>query len=284
MSMPNPSSDGRSEAALPSSSSSSSSSSSRIAALFARKPQGVLSVYCTAGFPQLADTVPVLQALERSGVDMIEIGIPFSDPIADGPTIQASSQAALDNGMTLQTLFDQLRDVRSSVALPLVLMGYVNPIIQFGVAAFCQCCAAVGIDGVIVPDLPVETYEQEFAQTFAEYGVANILLVTPQTSDERIRRIDAASRGFLYAVSSAGTTGGTLALDAERLAYFARLKALALSNPVMIGFGISDKVSFDAACSHANGAIVGSAFIKALAENTAPLEAVIAPFVQGFRG
>jgi tryptophan synthase alpha chain len=245
-----------------------SPTTSRLADLFARKPERVLSVYCTAGFPRLNDTLPVLQALERSGADMIEIGIPFSDPIADGPTIQASSLAALDNGMTLDTLFEQLHHVREQVSVPLVLMGYVNPILQFGVGKFCQFCAEVGVDGVIVPDLPVETYEHDFAPAFTEYGVANILLVTPQTSDDRVRRIDSASRGFLYAVSSAGTTGGTLKLDAERMAYFARLKALKLANPVMIGFGIADKASFDAACSHANGAIIGSAFIKAIAEST----------------
>jgi tryptophan synthase alpha chain len=256
----------------------------RIHALFERKHAHVLSVYCTAGFPHLGDTVPVLQALERSGADIIEIGIPFSDPVADGPTIQASSQQALHNGMTLELLFEQLRDVRQSVTVPLVLMGYINPILQYGVAKFCQACAVVGVDGVIVPDLPLEAYEEQYQRAFAEYGILNILLVTPQTSDERVRLIDAASKGFLYAVSSAGTTGKTLTIDTERVQYFARLKELHLINPVMIGFGISDKVSFDAACEYANGAIVGTAFIKAIAQSTGTdLEADVERFVRGFR-
>jgi tryptophan synthase alpha chain len=258
----------------------------RLTTLFRTKPSHVLSIYCTAGFPNLHDTVPVLKALQRSGVDMIEIGIPFSDPIADGQTIQASSQQALQNGMTLELLFEQLREVRCGahepLTVPLVAMGYVNPILQFGVARFCQLCASVGIDGVIIPDLPVEVYERDFARFFAEYSVYNVLLVTPQTPDERIHRIDAASQGFLYAVSSAGTTGQVLYVDEEREAYFRRLQLLNLRNPVMIGFGITNKASFDAACRYAHGAIVGSAFIAAIAKST-NIEADVECFVAGFR-
>ncbi len=243
----------------------------RIERLFAQKPHNVLSIYCTAGFPHLDDTISVLQALEHSGADIVEIGIPFSDPVADGQTIQQSGGVALHNGMTLDILFQQLRGVRDSshanVQIPLVLMGYINPILQFGVRKFCQCCAEVGVDGVIVPDLPVELYEREYLSAFQEYGVCNILLVTPQTSDERIKRIDTVSKGFLYAVSSAGTTGNVLSMDAEREAYFTRLAALKLQNPVMIGFGIADKTSFDDACRFANGAIIGSAFIKAIGKS-----------------
>jgi tryptophan synthase alpha chain len=254
----------------------------RIQALFERKSSNVLSVYCTAGFPALDDTLPVMQALERFGADMIEIGIPFSDPVADGPTIQASSLQALHNGMTLELLFEQLREVRKSVSVPLVLMGYINPILQYGVAKFCQACAVVGVDGVIVPDLPIEAYEEQYARAFAEYGIFNILLVTPQTPNERVRRIDAASQGFLYAVSSAGTTGTVLTVDAERVEYFARLKALQLTKPVMIGFGIADKASFEAACVYANGAIIGSAFIKAIAGST-DVETDVERFIRAIR-
>jgi tryptophan synthase alpha chain len=259
----------------------------RLDSLFAAKPRNILSVYCTAGFPHRDDTVPVLQALERAGVDMIEIGIPFSDPIADGPVIQESSSAALANGMTLELLFEQLRDVRKTITVPLVLMGYVNPMLQFGVAKFAQLCAVVGVDGVIVPDMPVEVFERDYARAFAEYGIYNILLVTPQTANERVRLIDTASQGFLYAVSSSGTTGNALSADgsaaASRNEYFTRLKSLNLSNPVMIGFGIADKVSFDEACSHANGAIVGSAFIKAIG-GSKDLDHDISTFVAALKG
>lgn len=240
----------------------------RISTLFAAKPRNVLSVYCTAGFPQMNDTKGIIRALEQAGADIVEIGIPYSDPIADGPTIQESSAQALHNGMTLEVLFEQLQDIRSHVRLPLVLMGYVNPLLQFGMERFCARCAEVGIDGVIVPDLPVEEYQHSYATLFQQHNVANILLVTPQTSDQRIQEIDRVSQGFLYAVSSAGTTGKVLTVDAEREQYFERLARLGLQNPIMVGFGIADKASFDAACRYAQGAIIGSAFIKMLSQST----------------
>jgi tryptophan synthase alpha chain len=261
--------------------------SNRISILFEQKQHNILSVYCTAGFPNLHDTVPILEALQKSGVDMIEIGMPFSDPIADGPTIQESSTDALRNGMTIEVLFEQLRDIRHKITLPLVLMGYVNPVMQCGIEHFCQKCANIGIDGVILPDLPVEVFEQEWKPLFDKYHLCNILLITPQTSKERIERIDAASSGFLYAVSSAGTTGGTLTMDDSRTAYFQRLREYkeegSIRNPIVIGFGIHDRASFDAACSYANGAIIGSAFIKALSASKQPLEQTIPDFISTVR-
>lgn len=247
----------------------------RINTVFAEKKLPILSLYCTAGFPRLEDTLPVLEALQASGVDMVEIGMPFSDPIADGQIIQESSTRALHNGMTTELLFAQLREVRSRVQMPLVLMGYVNPVLQYGVERFCAACAEVGIDGVILPDLPLEVFEKEWKTYFERYNLHNILLVTPQTPEARIARIDAMSSGFLYAVSSAGTTGGALAMDDARTAYFKRLQRLraekTITNPMMIGFGIHDKASFDAASGYADGAIIGSAFVKALAK--IPIEA-----------
>jgi tryptophan synthase alpha chain len=259
----------------------------RIATLFEQKKRNVLSVYCTAGFPNLHDTAPILEALQQSGVDMIEIGMPFSDPIADGPTIQESSTHALENGMTMDVLFEQLRDIRQTVTIPLVLMGYVNPVMQFGVEKFCQHCVNTGIDGVILPDLPVEVFETEWKPLFEKYQLCNIMLVTPQTSKERIRRVDTASSGFLYAVSSAGTTGGALAMDDLRTAYFQRLREYktdgTIRNPVVIGFGIHDKTSFDAACQYADGAIIGSAFIKALSLSNGELKEAVRTFISTVR-
>jgi tryptophan synthase alpha chain len=264
----------------------------RIDTLFAEKTLPILSLYCTAGFPRVEDTVPVLEALQASGVDMVEIGMPFSDPIADGQIIQESSTRALHNGMTTELLFAQLRGVRSRVQMPLVLMGYVNPVLQYGVERFCAACAEVGIDGVILPDLPLEVFEKEWKAHFERYNLHNILLVTPQTPDARIARIDAVSSGFLYAVSSAGTTGGALSMDDTRTAYFERLQRLraekTITNPIMIGFGIHDKASFDAASRYADGAIIGSAFVKALAEipTEAPpeqLQSTIRGFVSALR-
>ena len=241
----------------------------RIDTLFTEKKSPILSLYCTAGFPRLEDTVPVLEALQASGVDMVEIGMPFSDPIADGQIIQESSTRALHNGMTIDLLFAQLRGVRSGVQIPLVLMGYVNPVLQYGVERFCAACAEVGIDGVILPDLPLEVFEKEWKTHFERYNLHNILLITPQTPEARIARIDAVSSGFLYAVSSAGTTGGALAMNDARAAYFERLQRLraekTITNPIMIGFGIHDKASFDAASAYTDGAIIGSAFVKTLA-------------------
>ncbi|MGB3616631.1 MAG: tryptophan synthase subunit alpha, partial [Catalinimonas sp.] len=236
----------------------------RIQRVFQTKRRDVLSVYFTAGFPQTDDTRTVISALADAGADLIEIGVPFSDPIADGPTIQQSNQRALDGGMTLHRLFEQLEGVRDEVDVPLILMGYLNPMIQFGMEAFCKRCAAVGVDGLILPDLPLPVYDREYAALFRRYGLLNIFLVTPQTSEARIRRIDEVSDGFIYLVSTAGTTGARAGISGEQEAYFARVRAMELENPTLIGFGISDRSTFEQACRHANGAIIGSAFIPLL--------------------
>ncbi|SDL29691.1 tryptophan synthase, alpha chain [Catalinimonas alkaloidigena] len=236
----------------------------RIQQLFQEKTENVLSVYFTAGFPHLDDTRTVLRSLADAGADVIEIGIPFSDPVADGPTIQQSNQQALDNGMTLQTLFAQLEGIRAEVDTPLILMGYVNPIIQYGVEAFCQKCADIGIDGMILPDLPLPVFQEEYAELFKQHGLLNIFLITPQTSEKRIRQIDEASEGFIYMVATAGTTGARQGISDEQEAYFARIRAMQLKNPTLIGFGISNHDTFARACQHASGAIIGSAFINLL--------------------
>ncbi len=239
----------------------------RINKLFAEKGNNILSVYFTAGYPQLNDTVEIIKQLSAQGVDMIEIGIPFSDPMADGPVIQNSSQIALANGMTQNTLFEQLKEIRKVTDIPLVLMGYVNPVLQFGFEKLCQKAQEVGVDGFIIPDLPMAEYLDEFKSTADKYGMENILLITPETPEERIRLIDEHSNGFIYMVSSAATTGAQDSFAGSKEAYFQRIKDMNLKNPTVIGFGISNKETFDSACAHASGAIVGSAFIKALGEN-----------------
>ena len=239
----------------------------RIEELFNKKSQRVLNVYFTAGYPKLNDTVAILESLEQSGADLIEIGIPFSDPIADGPTIQESNGIALGNGMTLKLLLEQLEGVREKVNIPIVLMGYINPIVQYGIEAFCKKCGEVGVDGLILPDLPMFEYMEVHKPTFEKHGLLNIFLITPQTSDARIREIDQNSSGFIYMVSSASTTGAKTGISGEQEAYFARVKAMNLKNPTLIGFGISNKETFDKACKNANGAIIGSAFIKAISQD-----------------
>ena len=235
----------------------------RIKQLFATK-KDILSIYYTAGYPNLGDTVSIAEELESSGADLLEIGFPYSDPVADGPIIQASSKNALDNGMDLKLLFEQLKDLRKTVSIPVLLMGYVNPLLQFGVENFCKACAEVGVDGCIVPDLPMVEYEELYAPIFAQYGLSNIFLITPQTSSERIQKIDGLSNGFIYLLSSSATTGQNLQVSDTTEAYFSRIAGLKLKNPLMIGFGISSKETFDKACQYANGAIIGSAFVKAL--------------------
>lgn len=224
----------------------------------------LLSIYFTAGYPNLNDTVTIIQNLEKSGVDMIEIGLPFSDPLADGPTIQASSTKSLKNGMTSEILFDQLKDIRKSVKIPLFIMGYFNPILQFGVEEFCAKCSDIGIDGLIIPDLPVDVYNEHYKSIFEKYGLINVFLITPQTSDERIRFIDSISKGFIYMVSSASVTGSQSGFGKEQTDYFQRIERMNLDNPQIIGFGISDNQSFSQATNYAKGAIIGSAFIKHL--------------------
>jgi tryptophan synthase alpha chain len=222
----------------------------------------LLSIYFTAGYPNLNDTVTTIENLESSGVDMIEIGLPFSDPLADGPTIQASSTQALHNGITSSLLFEQLKDIRKTVNIPLILMGYFNPMLQYSIEAFCKKCQEVGIDGLIIPDLPVEVYHEEYQTIFELYGLLNIFLITPQTSEKRIRYIDSISKGFIYTVSSASTTGSQSGFGKNQTDYFKRIADLKLDNPQIIGFGISDHETFSQATQHAKGAIIGSAFIK----------------------
>ncbi|GAB5401358.1 MAG: tryptophan synthase subunit alpha [Aureisphaera sp.] len=224
----------------------------------------LLSIYFTAGYPALGDTVPIIKELEQSGVDMIEIGLPFSDPLADGPTIQQSSTAALHNGMTTHMLFDQLANIRKDVKIPLIIMGYFNPVLQYGVEAFCSKCKEIGIDGLILPDLPLAEYQEHYQTIFEKYGLINVFLITPQTSEERIQQIDSASKGFIYMVSSASTTGAKTGFGSEQAAYFNRIASMELKNPQIVGFGISNASTFQAATENAKGAIIGSAFIKAL--------------------
>ncbi|MGE5943729.1 MAG: tryptophan synthase subunit alpha [Flavobacteriales bacterium] len=224
----------------------------------------LLSIYFTAGYPRLNDTVTIIQDLEKSGVDIIEIGLPFSDPLADGPTIQASSTQALKNGMTTEVLFNQLKDIRKSVNIPLIIMGYFNPILQYGVETFCKKCQEVGIDGLIIPDLPVDVYHDDYKTTFETYGLINVFLITPQTSDDRIHFIDSVSNGFIYMVSSASVTGSQSGFGVENTTYFERIANMNLKNPQIIGFGISDHKTFTQATQFAKGAIIGSAFIKFL--------------------
>ena len=227
----------------------------------------LLSIYFTAGYPAIDDTVTIIQNLEKAGVDMIEIGLPFSDPLADGPTIQASSTQALKNGMTTQKLFEQLKNIRESVTIPLIAMGYFNPMLQYGVEAFCKKCEEIGIDGLIIPDLPVAIYNEQYKTTFEKYGLVNVFLITPQTSVERINFIDAISSGFIYMVSSASVTGSQSGFGDEQTNYFKRIANMNLNNPQIIGFGISNNETFTQATEYAKGAIIGSAFIKHLTTN-----------------
>lgn len=246
--------------------------------------QSLLNMYYTAGFPSLHDTLPLAKALVGAGADIIEIGMPFSDPLADGPVIQRSSSAALANGMNLPVLFGQLQELRAAVPeTPVLLMGYLNPVLQFGMEAFLQKAAEVGVDGLILPDLPLDEYEEMYHPMFQKYGLKAVFLVTPQTSEARIRRLDALSDAFLYLVSGPGTTGGTTLPDVEaQREYFERIAAMKLKTPRLIGFGIADKAGFDRACGHADGAIIGSALIRAL-EDTDDASATAARFVQGIK-
>jgi tryptophan synthase alpha chain len=236
---------------------------SRIGELFKRKKQNVLNVYFTAGYPALNDTLPVMKALQDAGADMVELGMPYSDPLADGPVIQSSSAKALLNGMTIHKLFEQLKNFRKEIQVPVILMGYMNPILQYGFENFCRDAAGVGVDGLILPDLPVFEFEKEFAAFVRKFNLDFIFLVTPETEESRIRKLDQQSSGFLYAVSSSSTTGKNATLN-DQESYFYKLKEMDLKNPVLIGFGIKDKTSFTNACSFANGAIIGTAFIKIL--------------------
>jgi len=226
----------------------------------------LLSIYFTAGYPSINDTVQTIQNLEASGIDMIEIGLPFSDPLADGPTIQNSSTVALKNGMTTQLLFEQLKDIRKSVSIPLILMGYFNPMLQYGVEKFCAKCAEIGIDGIIMPDLPLDVYQEKYKSIFDNYNLKNIFLITPQTSDARIAQIDKASDAFIYMVSTASVTGAKTGFGDEQTAYFKRIADMQLTNPQIVGFGINNEETFKQATTFSKGAIIGSAFIKHITE------------------
>jgi len=257
----------------------------RIDQLFRDKEGEILSIYMTAGYPRLDDTKRLLEALQHHGADMVEIGIPFSDPLADGPVIQQSSQVALRNGMSLDLLFGQLKNIRDSITLPLVLMGYLNPVLHMGMEKFLKRCRETGIDGVIIPDLPPAEYNDHYRELFKEYGIYHSLLVTPHTDNERIRKIAAVSDGFLYMVAEASTTGAREAVRDHQKAYFQRLKEMNLPLPGLIGFGISSRETFLTACSYARGAIIGSAFITAIGEpGELTLEERVKNFLKRIRG
>ena len=226
----------------------------------------LLSIYFSAGHPNLEDTVPILKNLQTAGVDMVEIGLPFSDPLADGPTIQDSSTKALHNGMTTEKLFSQLDKIREYIDIPLVLMGYFNPMMQYGIEKFCQRCEDIGIDGLIIPDLPVDVYHEQYKNLFDQHGLYNMFLITPQTPDERIRYIDQVSNGFIYMVSSASVTGAKNTFGQTQTDYFNRIAKMELNTPTVVGFGISNAETYDAATTYSKGAIIGSAFIKFLKE------------------
>jgi tryptophan synthase alpha chain len=255
----------------------------RIVTLFNSKRNNILSVFYTAGFPKLNDTIAIAKELEKAGADIIEIGIPFSDPVADGPVIQESNKIALDNGMNLKLLLQQAKELRQESKLPIILMGYLNPVLQYGVEKFCADAAQAGVDGVILPDLPLQELKTEYKTHFEKNNLKNIFLISPTTLDSRIKEIDAATSGFIYAVSASSTTGSKGNFSSEQINYFKKLQSLKLKNPILIGFGISNHDSFVTACSYSSGAIVGSAFINTI-KNTKDLSLVIKDFVNEIRG
>lgn len=260
----------------------------RLDKLFSEKKTSVLNIYCTAGYPQLNSTAVVIAALQEHGADIIEIGIPYSDPIADGPVIQQSNMQALQNGMNMHLLFDQLNKIKATVKTPLILMGYMNPVLQFGVEQFCEAAAEAGVDGVILPDLPMYEFETQYQQYFKKYDLKFIFLVTPETGTDRMKQIDQLSSGFIYAVSASSTTGNLNTqsdntTNGDKEAYFSKLKELNLNNPVLVGFGIKDKESYEAACKHTNGAIIGSAYINALQYAT-DIAATTKDFINTIKG
>lgn len=255
----------------------------RIQKLFKTKKESILSVFYTAGFPTLDDTRIIAESLEKAGADIIEIGIPFSDPVADGPTIQASNKVALDNGMNLKMLLQQVREIRKNVNIPIILMGYLNPVMQYGIPEFVREASSAGVDGLILPDMPMDIYEIEFREMFESAGLKNTFLISPTTSDERIRKIDELTNGFIYAVSSSSTTGAKTDFSGEQTAYFKKLKSMNLKNPFLIGFGISNNETFTTASSFSSGAIVGSAFINLL-KDSKDIPGDIHKFVKKIKG
>jgi tryptophan synthase alpha chain len=255
----------------------------RIEKLFQTRKQNILSIYFTAGYPALNDTLRTIQELDKAGVDMIEIGMPFSDPVADGPVIQQSSEKALFNGMTIKLLFEQLARVRETTNLPLILMGYINPVFKFGMETFLHKCRKTGIDGIIIPDLPVEEYREPYEALFEKHNIFNIFLISPQTPDERITYLDSISKGFLYMVSTAATTGAINNFDESHITYFKKVNDLNLKTQRLIGFGISNNETFVQACNFANGAIIGSSFIRAL-DGNGTLPENVHGFIRKIRG
>lgn len=255
----------------------------RLTQLFEKKSKGLLNIYFTAGFPTLDDTLTIIKELEEAGVDMIEIGMPYSDPLADGPTIQESNIVALDGGMTLKVLFKQLEELRKITNIPVLLMGYLNPVMQYGVEAFCKKAAECGVDGIILPDLPLDEYIEKYKELFEQNNLSNVFLVTPHTSESRIRLIDENTQGFIYIVSMDSTTGGNAKEISGAEPYFKRIESYKLKSPTMIGFNVKDNASFSFASSYANGAIIGSAFIKAI-QNSKDLKTDITKFVKIVKG
>jgi len=245
-----------------------------------KKKQKLLSIYFSAGHPELEDTVPILETLQDSGVDMVEIGLPFSDPLADGPTIQESSTCALRNGMTTEKLFDQLENIRENIHIPLILMGYFNPIMQYGIEHFCQKCQSIGIDGLIIPDLPIDLYHEYHKEVFDKYNLYSMFLITPQTPEARINFIDSISNGFIYMVSSASVTGAQNTFGKIQEDYFKRIANMKLSTPQIVGFGISNANTYQVATKYCSGGIIGSAFIKFLEKNGV---AAIPKFIKSIR-
>jgi tryptophan synthase alpha chain len=254
----------------------------RINKLFKAKDKNILSVFYTAGFPKLTDTIIIAQQLEKSGADIIEIGIPFSDPLADGPTIQASNKVALDNGMNLHLLIEQVKEIRKTVSIPIILMGYLNPVLQYGVEKFMKDASRAGVDGFILPDLPLDEYLNSYKDMVESNGLTNTFLISPTTSEERIRKIDNATNGFIYAVSSSSTTGAQQGFSVEQQKYFKKLQDMKLVNPFLIGFGVSNQSTFHTVCDYAAGAIVGSAFINLL-KDSKDIPSSISQFVKNLK-
>ncbi len=255
----------------------------RIAELFDKKKNNILSVFFTAGFPKLEDTISIAQHLEQAGVDLIEIGIPFSDPVADGPVIQESNKIALENGMTLKKLLEQVGKIRKTTTLPVILMGYINPVMQYGFDKFCKDASAAGVDGLIIPDLPLDEYLDHYKKSINAHLLKMTFLISPTTSEERIRKIDNTADGFIYAVAASSTTGAREGFSEEQISYFKKLQTLQIKNPFLIGFGISNHDTFKMACRYGAGAIIGSAFITMIKESKA-LKSDIEGFVKSLRG